>query len=174
MAILNPTLREAGPTPGSAKNWTVTSLCHAQRIAAFTPAPARAAEDFERWSVFLTAFPDGALVLAFFDVAPEGYEDFEEGWTASAFVSEFSDALLDTCPFGGSAVEDMATGWLTAPFAATWADVAATVGLFEGAPHEDFESWLPAAAASWAAASFDAGAKSAEAFEGTWAASKTL
>ena len=174
MAILNPTLREAGPTPGSAKSWTLTSLCHAQRIAAFAPAPARAAEDFERWSELVTAFPDVALVLAFFDVAPEAYEDFEEGWTASAFVSEFSEALLDTCPFGGGAVEDMATGWLTAAFAASWADVAAETGLFEGAPREGFESWLPTAPVAWTSGSFDAGANSAEAFEGTWTASKTL
>ena len=174
MALLNPTLRDAGPTPGSAKGWTLTSLCGAQRIAGFNPTPQRAAEDFERWAELVTAFPDGSLVLAFFDVAPEGYEDFEAGWTPSAFISEFSAALLDTCPFGGGAVEDMATGWLTAPFAATWADVVANTGLFEGAPSENFESWLPAAAASWATASFDAGAKSAEAFEGTWAASKTL
>lgn len=174
MAILNPTLREAAPTPGSPKSWKLTSLCQAQRIAAFSPAPERAAEDFERWTELVTAFPDGALVLAFFDVAPEGYEDFEEGWTASAFVSEFSDALLDTCPFGGGAVEDMAAGWLTTPFAASWADVAADMGLFEGTPNDGFESWLPSAPVSWGSASFDGGATSAEGFEGTWTASKTL
>jgi hypothetical protein len=174
MALLNPTLRDAGPMPGSATGWTLTSVCHAQRIAAFAPSPARSAEDFERWGDLVTAFPDGALVLAFFDFALEGYEDFEEGWTPSAFVSQFSDALLDTCPFGGGAVEDMATGWLSAPFAASWADVVAATGLFGGAPREDFESWLPSAPVAWTSASFDAGAKSAEAFEGTWTASKTL
>ncbi len=174
MALLNPTLREAGATPGSAKGWTLTSFCSAQRIAAFNPAPGRAVEDFERWGELVSAFPDGAIVLAFFDVAPEGYEDFEEGWTPSAFVSEFSEALLDTCPFGGGAVEDMATGWLTSPFVATWADVVAKTGLFGGAPSEDFESWVPAGVATWTTASFDAGAKDAEAFEGTWAAIKTL
>jgi hypothetical protein len=174
MALLNPTLREAGATPGSAKGWTLTSFCSAQRIAAFNPPPGRAAEDFERWGEFVTAFPDGAIVLAFFDVAPEGYEDFEEGWTPSAFVSEFSEALLDTCPFGGGAVEDMATGWLTSPFVATWADVVAKTGLFGGAPSEDFESWVPAGVATWTTASFDAGSKDAEAFEGAWAAIKTL
>ena len=174
MALLNPTLRDAGSTPGSAKGWTLTSRCGAQRIAGFNPTPPHAAEDFERWAELVTAFPDGALVLAFFDVAPEGYEDFEEGWTSSAFVSEFSEALLDTCPFGGGAVEDMATGWLTDPFAATWADGVAKTGFFGGAPSEDFESWLPAVAATWASASFDAGVNSAEAFEGTWTAVKTL
>jgi hypothetical protein len=174
MALLNPTLRDAGATPGSAKAWTLTSRCGAQRIAAFAPAPERAAEDFERWSELVTAFRDGGLVLAFFDVAAEGHEDFEEGWTPSAFVSEFSEALLDTCPFGGGAVEDMETGWLTSPLVESWADVVAKTGLFGAAPSEDFEAWLPTAVVAWATASFDAGAKDVESFEGTWAAMKTL
>ncbi len=174
MALLNPTLRDAGPTPGSAKGWTLTSRCSAQRIAAFGPVPERAAEDFARWSELVTAFRDDGLVLAFFDVSAEGYEDFEEGWTPSAFVAEFSEALLDTCPFGGGTVEDMATGWLTSPLVESWADVVAKTGHFGGAPSEDFESWVPAVAATWTAAAFDAGAKDAESFEGTWAVMKTL
>jgi len=174
MALLNPTLRDAGATPGSAKGWTLTSRCGAQRIAPFAPAPERAAEDFERWSELVTTFRYGGLVLAFFDVGAEGYEDFEEGWTPSAFVSEFSEALLDTCSFCGGAVEDMETGWLTSPLVESWAEVVAKTGLFGGAPSEDFEVWLPTAPVAWATASFDAGAKDAESFEGTWAAMKTL
>lgn len=174
MALVNPTLRDPGATPGSAKGWTIASLCKAQRIAAFGPAPVRATEDFERWGDLLTAFPDGALVLAFFDVSPEGYEDFEEGWTASAFVSAFSDALLDACLFAGSPVEDMEAGWLAGAFAISWTDVVGEAALFEGASHEDFETWIAPAAIAFAAAAFDAGTKSAEAFEGAWAAMKTL
>jgi hypothetical protein len=174
MSFVNPTLRDPGSTPGSAKGWTIASLCQAQRLAAFAPAPARAAEDFERWSDFQATFPDGSLVLAFFDVAPEGYEDFEEGWTPSAFISEFSDALLDTCSFGGSSVEDMETGWLTGAFVRMWSDVVGAPALFGGGAVEDFEAWLAPAAISFASATFDGGSKSAETFEGAWTAMKTL
>jgi hypothetical protein len=173
MAFLNPTLHNPGPTPGSAASWTLTSLCQAQRIGAFGPNPMRAAEDFERWSDLATSFPDGALVLAFFDGGAQGYEDFANGWTASAFVSEFSEALLDAYPFAGG-VEDMETGWLASPFVTTWAGVGKDVGLFGGAPQDDFEAWFAGAPATWTSAAFDAGAKSAEAFEGTWPAMKTL
>ena len=174
MALANPTLRDAGATPGSAKGWTLASICHGQRIAGFNPPPLRAAEDFERWSELVTTFAEGALVLAFFGVVPQGHEDFEAGWTPSAFITAFSDALLDTCPFGGVGVEDMESGWLTAPFVATWADVAVSTALFGGAPTEDFESWVGGSAATWATATFDGAAKSAEAFEGAWTGMKTL
>lgn len=174
MSLVDPTLREPGPTPGSAKGWTIASVCQAQRLAAFGPSPARAREDFERWSDLLVTFPDGGLVLAFFDAAPEGYEDFEEGWTTSAFISEFSDALLDACTFGGGSIEDMESGWLTSPFVRAWADVIGQAALFGGAPVEDFETWLAAGSIAFTPASFDGGIKSAETFEGTWTAMKTL
>jgi hypothetical protein len=173
MALVNPTLQEAGPTPGSATGWKVASLCQAQQIAGFGPAPARSAEDFERWYELRGAFGVGSLVIAFFDAASQGYEDFTGGWTASAFLEAFSEALLDTCPFGGEQAEDLETGWLTAPFATAWAEVASARGLFEGADHEDFETWLAAGAAAFASASFDGATASAEAFEGPWSAMKT-
>jgi hypothetical protein len=62
MGLVNPTLREEGPTPGSAAGWTLSSVTQAQRIAAFGPAPHRVAEDFERWTPFAAAFDEGDLV----------------------------------------------------------------------------------------------------------------
>ncbi|MFI5301619.1 MAG: hypothetical protein ACHREM_26315, partial [Polyangiales bacterium] len=63
-ALLNPNLRDAGASPGTAANWTLTSVCAAQRIAAFGPTPARAVENFDRWSLLLTSFGDGDVVFA--------------------------------------------------------------------------------------------------------------
>lgn len=73
MGVLNPQLREPGAMPGEAKHWSVGSVCKAERIAAFAPAPYSPHEGFEGWWTFVGAFAAGALVLAFFDAVPKGY-----------------------------------------------------------------------------------------------------
>ena len=171
MALLNPTLRDEGPTPGSAAHWTLTSVCTAQRIAAFGPAPVRAVEDFERWTPVATAFADGALVLAFFDPIPKGYEGFVS-WGAEPFLEALPVALVEPAAFGADGVEGFA--WLTAPWAAVWPDVAAEPARFGDASFEDFEGWAPAWLARLAPAAFDGGATHVEAFAGVWTAMKTL
>lgn len=173
MALLNPTLTEAGPTPGAAEGWTVTSFCSAERLAAFGPAPVGAREDFERWTPFLDTFPEGGLVLAFFDALAEGLEDVEEGWMPGVFMQAFSEALLDACSFGGSGVEKLTTGWLGGPFAMAWSDTASLDALFNGVPSEAFEAWLPSAVVAFASCAFDAGTKSAETFAGVGPAMTT-
>lgn len=171
MGLLNPTLVDPGPTPGSSAHWTLTSSCSAQRIAAFGPPPERAVEDFERWSWLVTVFPDGALVLAFFDPVPKGYEAFD-AWAGGTFLEAFPEVLLDACSFGGAAVEGFT--WLSGPWAATWGDVTPDTALFGGASADDFEAWSAPVLPAWAGAAFDAGAAAAESFAGSWAVMKTL
>ena len=170
--LLNPTLRDPGPTPGSAAHWTLTSVCAAQRLAAFAPAPSRAWEDFERWTTLATSFPEGSVVLAFFDPVPKGYEAFD-GWAGGAFLDAFPDVLLDPFLFAGVATEAF-DGWLTAPWASTWADVAPDVATFGGAPVDDFEAWSAPLSPAWANATFAPGAGAAEPFEAAWTAMTTL
>jgi len=163
MPLLNPQLRELGPTPGSAKHWTLSSVCTAQRIAAFGPAPETAQEDFERWSVLVSAFVAGSLVLAFFDPVPKGYESFA-GWNAGAFLETLPPALLEACSFAGS-VAELFDGWPSAARASSWAEVSS-----EAAPVEDFEAWTAPTSPAWAAAAFSPGAVPTEAFAGAWPA----
>lgn len=169
MGLLNPTLHDPGPTPGSAAHWTIASLCQAERIAAFGPAPERATEDFERWTELVTTFAGGALVLAFFDPVPRGFEAFDI-WADGAFLDAFPEVLLVAAAFGTDGFE----GWLAVPWAAAWSDVASQAAQFGGLPRDDFEGWSASATPTWTTAMFDAAAKSAEAFEGTWPVMTTL
>ena len=169
MGLLNPTLHDAGATPGSALHWSLSSTCAAERIAAFGPAPERAVEDFERWSPLVAAFELGVLVLAFFDPVPQGFEAFEV-WAGGTFLDAFPEVLLQATAFGVETLD----GWLSAPWAGGWGDVVGEAALFGGQPRDDFESWALTPATVWTNATFDAGTKSAEGFEGTWAVMKTL
>lgn len=160
MGLLNPQIREPGPTPGSAKHWTLASLCAAQRIAGFGPAPHTAQEDFERWSVFVPTFVDGSVVLAFFDPVPKGYESFT-GWNAGAFLEALPSALSDTCSFTGGSAE-LFDAWPSSAWASFWAEVPTEAGLVD-----DFEAWVAATPPTWATGA-------AETFEGTWPPLKAL
>jgi hypothetical protein len=172
MPLLNPTLRDPGPTPGSAAHWTITSRCAAQRLAAFGPAPSRAVEDFERWWTFAPAFGEGSLVLALFDAVPRGYEAFDR-CTSGTFLDSLPEVLLERCSFGGAGVDSF-EGWPSTPWLARWADVAAVAALFDGGDVEAFEGWSDSPSPAWAAAAFDAGAAAAEGFAGSWPVMKTL
>jgi hypothetical protein len=174
MGLLNPTLHEAGATPGSAQHWELRSLCQAQRVAAFGPSPLQAVETFERWGKLEAAFGEGALVLALFDAQPEGVEDFEESWGAGPFLLELPLAQLDPCLFAGNAVEDMAGGWIVGPFLADWADVSVAPALFGGTARESFDGWFLVAVPSFSAALFNAGNAGVETFAGAWPALTTL
>lgn len=169
MGLLNPTLHDPGPTPGSAAHWALSSLCQAERIAAFGPAPERATEDFERWTELVTAFAAGALVLAFFDPVPRGYEAFDI-WADGGFLDAFPEVLLVAAAFSVDGFE----GWLASPWAATWSAVGSQTAEFGGAPRDDFEGWFTSAAPTWTTAMFNAGVSAVEAFEGTWPAMTTL
>lgn len=168
MALLNPTLRDPGPTAGSAAHWMIQSICQAERIAAFGPDPERATEDFERWSPLALTFGAGALVLAFFDPVPWGYEPFD-GWAGGPFLDAFPDVLLIATTFA----VDSFSGWLLSPWLATWADVAEQPALFGSAPRDDFEGWSPSSPLLWATATFDGGAN-ADTFAGVWPVMTTL
>ncbi|MCU0659810.1 MAG: hypothetical protein MUF64_32450 [Polyangiaceae bacterium] len=173
MGLVNPTLREEGPTPGSAAGWTMSSVTQAQRIAAFGPAPHRAAEDFERWAPFAAAFEEGDLVMALFDPLPEGVEDFEEAWLDGPLFLALGEAQLAQAAFGGALVEAFDLGWPGSPFAASWANVGALAALFGAAPEETFAGWFPSPAPAFTGALF-AGNQAAESFAGAWPAASSL
>ena len=180
MALLNPSFEGAGTLPGEAAHWTLVSSTSLEVLAGFGAAPEEAWEGFE-WHQKLAMLEDVAVVLAFFDAATEGFEDFAKGWVG-VFLFELPPAQLVTCPFGGGAVEDCESGWSNAPFLRDWLDVAAVAGVFDGEPQEDFEDawrWNESFAWAWAdvtssAAFFDAGTQPVEDFENSWSAATTL
>lgn len=169
MGLLNPTLRDPGPAPGSAAHWTIVSVCQAERIAAFGPSPERAQEDFERWNDLVLAFTGGALVVAFFDPIARGYEAFDI-WADGGFIDAFPDVLLVATAFGTDSFEN----WLSSPWSTSWGDVTPQAAQFGGVPHDDFNSWAPPPPPTWATAMFDGGTKTTDGFEGTWLTMTTL
>lgn len=173
MGLVNPTLRDEGPTPGSAAGWTLSSFTQAQRIAAFGPAPHRAAEDFERWAPFAAAFEEGDLVMFLFDLLPEGVEDFEEAWLDGPLLLTLEEAQLAQMAFGGASAEAFDLGWPGSPFAASWADVGALAALFGAGTEETFAGWFPSPAPAFTGALF-AGNQAAESFAGAWPVTSSL
>ena len=183
MALANPRFLDAGAAPGEALGWTLQTLVAGRRAAAFGPDPARAVEDFERWSAFFPVFDESAAVRAFFAPVSLGYEDFERSWSNDVFLAELSGGASEACRFGGAAaVEDFLAGWVDAEPFAGWVDVSGVQGAFPGGAAETFEmAWShnESDAASWtafsaAAASFDSGAVAVERFEGIWPSATTI
>jgi hypothetical protein len=173
MGLVNPTLREEGPTPGSAVGWTLSSFTQAQRLAAFGPAPHRAREDFARWTSFAAAFEEGDLVMALFDPLPEGVEDFEEAWLDGPLLLGLGEAQLATLLFDGAPAEAFDLGWPGSPFAASWGDVGALAASFGMGSKETFADWFSPPAPVFSAALFG-GNQSAESFAGAWPVASSL
>jgi hypothetical protein len=173
MGLVNPTLREEGPTPGSAAGWTLSSFTQVQRLAAFGPAPHRAREDFARWAPFAAAFEEGDLVMALFDPLPEGVEDFEEAWLDGPLLLGLGEAQLAMLLFAGASAEAFDLGWPGSPFAASWANVGALVALFGAGAEETFADWFSPLAPAFNAALFSSN-QSAESFAGTWPVTSSL
>lgn len=143
MPLLNAHFEEAGAEPGAAAHWTLLTFVAAERIAAFGPAPARAWEDFERWSELQLVLEPSDLAIGFFDPRPEGLEDFEEAWGNDHYLREWPTGQADACPFDDGSVEDLERGWGNDRFLNDWTELAALVGLFDGEPREEFEgAWL--------------------------------
>lgn len=184
MPLLNPRFEEAGAEPGAAAHWTLVTFVAAERIAAFGPAPARAWEDFERWSKLQLTLEASDVAIGFFDPRSEGLEDFEEAWGNDHYLREWPTGQAVACLFDGEPVEDFAHGWVDG-FLDDWTAVAAFVGLFDGEPREDFEqAWLANGAfvAAWAevttaAAAFSTGGDGRadhESFAPGWPAATTI
>ena len=138
MALLNPSFEDAGMLPGEAAHWKLSAVTRLEEIAGFGTAPEDAWEDFERWFEFLATIDDVLVVLAFFDSALKGYEQFESGWDNAVFLYELPPAQLVTATFDGRAAEDCETGWSNVPYAREWSEVASVTGVFGGEPIEDF------------------------------------
>ncbi len=181
MAILNPSFEDAGTLPGEAEHWTLSAVTSLEEIAGFG-TPEEAWEDFERWFDLLDSIDDVVVVLAFFDSALKGYEEFESGWANVGYLYDLPPAQLVTATFDGLAAEECETGWSNVPYAREWADVVAATGVFDGEPREDFEdqwrsnqlyAWTWAAVTS-SAALFDAGAQAVEDFNNGWTSMTTL
>jgi hypothetical protein len=86
MAILNPSFEDAGALPGEAEHWALSAVTSLEEIAGFGTAPEEAWEDFERWFELLDSIDDVVVVLAFFDSALKGYEEFESGWANVVYL----------------------------------------------------------------------------------------
>nr|MCU0688114.1 hypothetical protein [Polyangiaceae bacterium] len=164
-------------SPWEAAGWALVTQARGQRFAAFRPPPVPCVEDFATWASWKDAFAPGDLVVALFDpLAPEGREDFEEGWKNAPFLAELEPALLVPAPFrGGGEADGFEATWVPPP-AFTWADVASAPALFGGAPLERFEGgWRDneAFVTTWAAvpsapAMFNGAASTQETFAGAW------
>lgn len=182
MVLENPSFEDAGSSPGEAAHWTLTAVTSLEVLAGFGGDPEEGWEDFERWSTLLASLDDVTVVLAFFDSALKGYEEFESGWANLVYLYELPPAQLVACAFGGGAVEDCGTGWNNEPYLRDWAVVTAATGVFDGEPREDFEDqWREneSFASTWAAvtasaALFDAGAQPVEDFNNGWTTITTL
>lgn len=181
MAILNPSFEDAGALPGEAEHWALSAVTSLEEIAGFGTAPEEAWEDFERWFDLLDSIEDVVVVLAFFDSALKGYEEFESGWANVVYLYDLPPAQLVTATFDGLAAEECETGWSNVPYAREWADVTAATGVFDGDPSEDFEdqwrsnqlyAWTWAAVTS-STAMFDAGAQAVEDFNNGWTPATT-
>lgn len=182
MPLLNPGFEDAGVFPGEAEHWTLTTVTSVEKIAGFGAAPEEAWEDFERWFDLLDSIDDVVVVLAFFDSALKGYEEFESGWANAVYLFELPPAQLVTATFDGLAAEECEMGWSNVPYAHEWADVVSTAGIFDGEPREDFEDqWRSNQLYAWAwssvtsaTAMFDAAAQAVEDFNNGWTSMTTL
>lgn len=139
MAILNPRFDQPGAHPGEAEHWTLATAVARERIAGYGPEPFLGVDDFERWFELKKEFSDADLSLGFFDFHPEGFEDFEEGWSNDAYLYDLPTGHVVSCIFGSSEIETMDTGWLIEPYVRDWSSVSAVVAVFDGTPAEDFE-----------------------------------
>ena len=107
MAILNPSFEDAGALPGEAEHWALSAVTSLEEIAGFGTAPEEAWEDFERWFELLDSIDDVVVVLAFFDSALKGYEEFESGWANVVYLYDLPPAQLVTATFDGLAAESV-------------------------------------------------------------------
>jgi hypothetical protein len=177
MPVENPGFEAPGAAPWEAAGWTLVTQARGRRFAAFRPPPVPCVEDFETWVAWSDAFAEGDLVVALFDpLAPEGREDFDEGWQNVPYLTELEPVQLAPALFGrGAEVDGFEAAWVPPP-AFAWTDVASAPALFGGAPLERFEGgWRgnEAFLSSWAAvpstpAAFDGGASTHETFSGAW------
>ncbi|MBK7078488.1 MAG: hypothetical protein IPH44_40110 [Myxococcales bacterium] len=182
MAILNPSFEDAGALPGEAEHWALSAVTSLEEIAGFGTAPEEAWEDFERWFALLASLDDVTVVLAFFDSALKGYEEFDSGWANAVYLYDLPPAQLVTASFDGLAAEECETGWSNVPLRARVGRRHRRDGVFDGEPREDFEdqwrsnqlyAWTWAAVTS-STAMFDAGAQAVEDFNNGWTPATTL
>lgn len=73
----------------------------------------------------LDSIDDMVVVLAFFDSALKGYEEFESGWANVVYLYDLPPAQLVTATFDGLVAEECEMGWSNVPYAREWADVTA-------------------------------------------------
>ena len=183
MALLNPSFEDAGALPGEAAHWTLTGVTSREVIAAFGAARADAFESFERWCPFLDVLAPSSTVLALFDGAREGFEDFEELWANSLYLREFQPAVL--VPLHTPAPETFDGSWVSAGYFHAWGAITSAAASFGPSTAETFEDhWrgIDAFARDLASVATDVarfahvaqGAKPLESFESAWTHATTL
>lgn len=186
MTVQNPSFEYAGARPGEAEHWTLVAVASLEEIAGFGPGPVGAAElaweGFEDWFDRVTSLEDLTVVRAFFDVAPEGFEDFNENWENDLYFLDLPPAQQVAASFGPNDVEDCEGGWANDNYATRWVDVTSAAAAFGGEPREDFEAqWSGNHAFGWTwgaitsvAGRFDPGAQDREDFEDGWPTATTI
>lgn len=186
MAVQNPSFENAGARPGEAEHWILVAVASVERIAGFGPGPVGVAElaweGFEDWFARAAALEDLTVVRAFFDLAPEGFEDFNENRENDLYLLDLQPAQQAAASFGPVETEDYEGSWANDGYAWSWDDLTSVVGVFDGEPLEDFEEqWSGNHAFAWTwgavtsvAARFDAGAQDREDFEDGWTAATTI
>ena len=175
MVILNPSFEDAGQLPGEAEHWTLVTVTSREELAGFDVDPTRAWEGFERWFERWSTFEEVTAVRAFFDPAPEGVEDFEEGWANDLIFEEWSGAQLVVALLGVGEIDGFETGWANDHYATAWEGVARVVGAFDGEQREDFEDqWGGNEGYLWSWGAVGSAAAPLEGFEGAWEVARSL
>ena len=165
-AVRNPAFAEAGPMPGQAQGWTLSTHCQRERLAAFCSNSPLAWEGFELWSPLLLRLEEVSIARAF----AGGADAFREGWGVEPYLMELSPGALEALD-----TEDYEVGWSNDDFFWAWADVQTAP-----APPDAFEArWRSNESFTWAwadvtaaAAAFDG--QPAESFAGAWTAARTI
>ena len=166
--------------PGEAEHWALSAVTSLEEIAGFGTAPEEAWEDFERWFDLLDAIDDVVVVLAFFDSALKGYEEFESGWANVVYLYDLPPAQLVTATFDGLAAEECETGGATCLTRASGPTSPPRLGLrrraargLRGPVAQQPALRLDVGGVTSSTAMFDAGAQAVEDFNNGWTPATT-
>jgi hypothetical protein len=145
MAVTNGSFEDG--TGGQATDWTHTTISATEEYAPFDATPVDVGYDTFDWYAALISVYEGIYVdidPAIFESGPgqEPYEDFEEGWGATALILVLSEELAQ---FGSvpEQFDSFENGW--GDFWWDLASAGSTAALFDSGtnPYDQFQ-WLGA------------------------------
>ena len=132
---LNPSFGDAGPRCQRGRALGALGGDEPRGITGFgAPRPRRTWEDFERWFGLLDSIDDVVVVLAFFDSALRGYEEFEAAGPASSTSTTCRPRSSSPRPSTGSRRRGVQTKVEQRPHAREWAGNHRCDGVFDGEP----------------------------------------